>query len=65
MFEIFDSGIFGSRNMASIFVRLELSRHFRRDFWGIQNNLSGSACIFRPHSSAHKVQPNLFCCFDI
>ena len=35
---------------------------FGKYFLGIQNNLKihGGACITRPHSSAIKVQPNLF-----
>ena len=36
---------------------------FSANFLGIQNNLKigGSVCVSWVHSSANKVQPNLFC----
>ena len=40
----------------------DLSGDLRRDFLGIQNNLKicGSAHVSQQHSSANKIQPNLF-----
>ena len=50
------------------FVWLDLSGDLSRDILGIQNNLKirSSAHVSQMHSSANKVQPNLFCgCFNI
>ena len=48
-------------------VWLDLSGDSSRDFLGIQNNLKihGNARVPWPHSSASKVQPNLFCSYII
>ena len=63
---MFDSDIFLGMKICQVFFGwLDLSIG---TFWGIQNNMkiSGSARVFKPHISSHKVQPNLSCgCFNI
>ena len=58
--EIFDSGIFWLGKFCMYFFGW---LDFRRDFLGIQNNLTirGSVRVSRPRTSANNVQPNLFC----
>ena len=65
-FEIFDSRTFLGRKICQLFfVCLDLSRDLSSDFLGILNNMKicGSTRVSRSHSSANKVQPNLFCSY--